>query len=372
VIGVLPGSSEFDRRRNDLWLPLAFAPQVARDYHYLTAWARLKPGVSVPQAQAEMSAIAGHIAELYPAIKKGWGATVDRYLDRVVGSQLQLSLTVLMSAVVAVLLIGCANLANLLMARGTLRSREIALRVALGAGRGRVMRMLLTESLMLAACGGLLGIALGYALLRGIQGLLPPFYFPAQANIAMDGRVLLFLGAVTIVTSVAFGLAPALQAARRDSAESLKEGGRSSSAGRGRVRMRHVFVAAQVAVAFILLVGAGLLIRSFERVMQVDPGFDSEGVVAAYLPLATDREPKAEQLTQYIQQLLDAVRAVPGVRNAAVATRDSAERVGRWDAVLPAGKAERAPVLFRVQDRHARLLPDAGTPPGGRTAARRA
>jgi putative ABC transport system permease protein len=320
VIGVLPGSSEFDRRRADLWLPLAFPPHVARDYHYLSASARLKPGVSVQQAQAEMSAIAGHIAELYPNVKKGWSATVDRYLDRVVGPQLQLSLTVLMSAVVAVLLIGCANLANLLMARGTLRSREIALRIALGAGRARVMRMLLTESLLLSACGGLLGIALGYGLLKWIQSLLPPFYFPAEANIAMDGRVLLFLSAVTILTSVAFGLAPALQASRRDAAESLKEGGRSSSAGRGRVRMRHVFVAAQVAAAFILLVGAGLLIRSFERVMNVDPGFDSEGVVAAYLPLAMEREPNAEKLTQYIQQVLDEVRAVPGVRNAAIAT----------------------------------------------------
>jgi putative ABC transport system permease protein len=320
VIGVLPGSSEFDRRRSDIWLPLAFPPNVARDYHYLTAMARLKRGVSIQQAQAEMSAIAGHIAELYPAIKKGWGATVDRYLDRVVGPQLQLSLTVLMSAVVAVLLIGCANLANLLMARGTLRSREIALRIALGAGRGRVIRMLLTESVLLSAFGGLLGIALGYGLLSWIQSLLPPFYFPPQANIGMDGRVLLFLSAVTVLTSVGFGLAPALQASRRDANESLKEGGRSSSAGRGRVRARHVFVAAQVAAAFILLAGAGLLIRSFERVMNVDPGFDPEGVVAANLPLAVERVPNGEKLTLYIQQLLDEVRAVPGVRNAAITT----------------------------------------------------
>ena len=128
VIGVLPGNSEFDRRSSELWVPLAFPPQVARDYHYLSAVARLKRGVSFQQAQAEMSAIADGIATRYPAIKKDWGATVDRYLDRVVGPQMRLSLIVLMSAVVAVLLIGCANLANLLMARATLRSREIALR----------------------------------------------------------------------------------------------------------------------------------------------------------------------------------------------------------------------------------------------------
>ena len=137
-----------------------------------------------------MSAIAAGIAARYPDIKKGWGATVDRYVDRVVGPQLRLSLQVLMTAVVAVLLIGCANLANMLMARATLRSREIALRMALGAHRARLVRMLLTESLMLSAIGGLLGIGLGYTLLRWIQSLLPPFYFPAEASIAMDGRVL--------------------------------------------------------------------------------------------------------------------------------------------------------------------------------------
>src|SRR5688572_2417617 len=135
VIGVLPGNSEFDRRSADLWVPLAFPASPARDYHYLSAVARLKRGVSFEQAQAEMSAIAAGIAARYPDVKKGWGATVDRYVDRVVGPQLRLSLQVLMSAVVAVLLIGCANLANMLMARATLRSREIALRLALGAHR---------------------------------------------------------------------------------------------------------------------------------------------------------------------------------------------------------------------------------------------
>ena len=259
VIGVLPGASDFDRRWNDLWVPLVIPPNSARDYHYLIAFARLKRGVSVEQAQAEMSAIAGHIAELYPAIKKGWSAKVDHYMDGVVGRQTHLSLLVLMWAVVAVLLIGCANLANLLMARATLREREIALRMALGARRGRVIRMLLTESLLLSVCGGAAGIALGFGLLKWIQSLLPPFYFPPEANISMDGRVLLFLAGVTVLTSIAFGLAPAIQASRRDTAQSLKEGGRSNSAGRRKLVARHVFVAAQVAVAFILLVGGGLL-----------------------------------------------------------------------------------------------------------------
>ena len=320
VIGVLPGNSEFDRRSSELWIPLAFPPQVARDYHYLGAVARLKPGVSLQQAQAEMSTIAEGIATRYPDVKKDWGATVDRYVDRLVGPQTRLSLLVLMSAVVAVLLIGCANLANLLMARATLRSREIALRLALGARRGRVIRMLLTESLLLATLGALLGVLFGYGLLQWIQGLLPPFYFPAEANISMDGRVLLFLMAVTVVTSIAFGLSPALQASGRGPVEALKEGGRSNSAGRRALYTRHVFVAVQVAAAFILLAGAGLMIRSFQRVMEVDTGYKTEGIVAAYLPLPMDRNPEVAALTQYIQQILDEVRAVPGVAEAAVAT----------------------------------------------------
>ncbi len=320
VIGVLPGASEFDRRWNDVWVPLVFPPNPARDYHYLIAYARLKPGVSWQQAQTEMSAIAGHIAELYPAIKKGWGATVDRYLDNVVGSNTRLSLKVLMWAVVAILMIGCANLGNLLMARGTLRGREIALRMALGARRGRVIRMLLTESLLLAGCGAAVGLAMGFGLLKWIQSLLPPFYFPPEANIEMDGRVLLFLAAVTILTGIGFGLAPAVQASRRDAAQSLKEGGRANSAGRGKAYARHVFVAVQVAAAFILLAGAGLLLRSFQRLMNVNVGFETQGVVGAGLPLAMEKNPDAAKLTLYVNQLLDAVGATPGVQAAAVAS----------------------------------------------------
>ena len=151
------------------------------------------------------------------------------------------------------------------------------------------------------------------------MSLLPPFSFPAEANIAMDGRVLLFLAAVTILTSIAFGLAPAIQASRRDAAESLKEGGRGSSGG-GKLYVRHIFVAVQVAAAFILLVGGGLLMRSFQRLMSVDIGFESEGLIAAYLPLAMERNPEIAKLTQYIDRILEEVRAVPGMREAAVAT----------------------------------------------------
>jgi putative ABC transport system permease protein len=320
VIGVLPGASEFDRRGNDLWIPLAFPPQVARNYHSFTAVARLKRGVTVEQAQAEMSSIAAGIAERYPEVKKGWGATVDRYVDRIIGPQLRLSLTILMWAVVAVLMIGCANLANLLMARATLRSREMAVRLAMGASRGRMVRMLLTESLLLSGCGAIVGVALGYGLLEWIQSLMPPFSLPAEANVGMDGRVLLFLTAATLFTCVAVGLAPALEASGKESAESLKEGGRSNTSSRSKLLARNLFVGAQVAVAFILLVGGGLLVRSSQRVMNVETGFESEGLIAAYLPLPMERDPDAATVTRYIDRILDEVRAVPGIREVAVTT----------------------------------------------------
>jgi putative ABC transport system permease protein len=319
VIGVLPRGSEFDRRSSDLWVPLVFPSSPARDYHSFGAVARMKPGVSLEQAQAEMSAIAAGIAERYPAVKKGWGATVDRYIDRIVNPDMRLSLNVLMGSVAAVLLIGCANLANLFMARATLRSREIALRMAVGASRGRVIRMLLAESLLLSIGGAAVGIGLGYGLLNLILGLTPPFSFPAEADIAMDRRVLMFLAAVTILTSIAFGLVPAIQASRRQASESLKEGGRGSSGG-GKLYVRHTFVAVQVAVAFILLVGGGLLLRSFQRLMSVEIGYQTEGLVAAYLPLAMERKPEEAKLKLYIDRLIEEVRAVPGMRDAAVTT----------------------------------------------------
>ena len=239
-----------------------------------------------------MSAIAAGIAEKYPDVKKDWGAVVDRYVDMMIGDQMRLSLKVLMWAVGAVLLIGCANLANLLMARATLRSREIAVRLAMGAGRGRLVGMLLTESLALSMLGAVTGLALGYGLLRLIQGLMPPFYLPPEANVSMDGRVLLFLTAATVFTSIAVGL-PALSASRNQSSEALKEGGRSNTAGRTKVVARNFFVGAQVAIAFVMLVGGGLLVRSLQKVLNIDTGYRTEGLIAAYLPLPMERSPEA-------------------------------------------------------------------------------
>jgi predicted permease len=296
-----------------------------------------------------MSTIAAGIARAYPAVKKDWGATVDRYLDRIVGQQMRLSLQILMWAVVAVLLIGCVNLANLLMARGTLRSREISLRLALGAGRGRIIRMLLTESLLIGAGGAAVGAALGFGLLRWIEGLMPPFFLPAEARVGMDYRVMLFLAAVTILTSIAFGFAPAVDAARSQAAGSLHEGSRGNSVGKGKLYTRHLFVAIQVAAAFVLLVGAGLLIRSFSKIMSVDTGFASEGLIAGSLPVPAGRYTTSEQLAQYADGLLREIQSSPGVREAGIASalplRGWGDNMPMW---LPEKPDERFGTGFKI------------------------
>jgi putative ABC transport system permease protein len=319
IVGVMPEGSEFDRSFAEIWLPLVLRREaVVRNFHFLNVIARLKPGMTVERAQTEMSGIAGRIAELYPDIKKGWGARVDRLVDRVVGNNLRTSLYVLMAAVGAVLLIGCANLANLLLARGAMRGREMAVRVALGARRGRLVQQLLTESLLLSMLGAAAGLALGYGLFHLIRAFLPRFYLPSQATVGIDWRVMLFVTALAIVTGVLFGLAPAFDASRRDGAEVLKEGGRGTFGSRRKVWLRHALVISEVALAFVLLVGAGLLIRSFNKLMQVDTGFNSVNIVTMNVPLIMGRDTDGARLTMYLDQIVERVNAVPGVRHAAL------------------------------------------------------
>ena len=317
VVGVLP-AGEFDRRFADAFMPLAFPRDAVRNFHYLSAIARLKPGVSLEQAQSEMSRIAAGIAERYPDIKKDWGATVDRWVDRIVGPQLRLSLIVLMAAVGAVLLIACANLANLLLARATLRSREISVRAALGASRWQLVRQLLIESLILSTLGGIAAVLVGILLFRGILSQLPPFSLPPQAQVGVDFRVAAFLALLTVLTALLFGLAPALQASRRDASLALKEGGRGGSASRRKAWLRNALVVSQVSLAFVLVCGAGLLVRSFARLTSVDAGFETTNVVTMGFLLQMERDTDGERLTGYVDQVIEAVRAVPGVREAAM------------------------------------------------------
>jgi putative ABC transport system permease protein len=339
VIGVLPAHGPFDRTRAQVWLPFTFEPHdMTRDYHWFISYARLKPGITLEKAQAEMDTIGARIAAAYPESNKGWGVTVERFEDQLVGQQLRRSLYVLLAAVGAILLIGCANLANLTLARGTARERELAVRAALGAGRRRLIQQLLEENLVVAVAGGSLGLALGYGMMRGLKLLLPQGYLPSEADIGIDFNILIFTLAISILTAVLFGLAPALHATRVDLAASMKEGGRSATSGSGRARLRSALIVSEVALAFILLTGAGLLIGSFFRLQQVDTGFSSTNVITAGLPVPRTRFAQPAQLLEYMRQISERVGAVPGVRSVAFTNALPMEGWGDGMPFLIAGR----------------------------------
>jgi putative ABC transport system permease protein len=250
VIGVLPGGGVFDRWYSQIWRPLAFEPQnMTRNFHWFGAMARLKRGITLEQARAQMDAIGARIAHDYPDSNKGWGVAVDRFSEQLIGRQVRTYLYVLLAAVGMVLLIGCVNLANLTLARGTVREREIAIRSSLGAGRWRLVRQLLTESVLLSLGGGALGVALGYVTMAALRAAVPRFTLPPEADVTMDSGVLLFGLAVSVLTGILFGLAPALQVTRSNLAGSMKEGGRGMSTGGFRQKIRGALVVSEVALA---------------------------------------------------------------------------------------------------------------------------
>jgi predicted permease len=318
VIGVLPQGGAFDRAFNQIWRPLAFEPSnMTRDFHWLSSFGRLKDGVSLEQAQSAMNAIGARIATDFPESNKGWGVIVERYADTLIGADMRRALLVLMSATGLVLLIGCANLANLALTRGLSREREVVVRASLGARRGLLIRQFLTEHILLSLCGGALGLVVAYGLMSAMMLLLPPFAFAREVAIGMDTRVLTFAMVVAISTGVLFGLVPAVQATRLDLASAMKDDNRSASGSLGRRRLRDVLIVTEVALAFVLLVGSGLMMRSFFRLMNVDAGFESTNLLTMRLPTSTDQFPDADQLNRYLRELRAAVEAVPGVRETA-------------------------------------------------------
>jgi putative ABC transport system permease protein len=328
IIGVLPANSEFDRSWAAMWLPLSFAPvNRTRNFHWLYAIARLKAGVTLKQARDQMETIGAGIAAQYPDSNKGIGVAVNPYIDQVVQPELRRSLWVLLAAVGAVLLIGCANLANLTLARGTDREQEIAIRSALGARRLRLVRQLLTESTLLGILGAMAGLALGNAFMHGIKLWLPPDMLPPQANVGMDYGVLLFTMVIGILTGILSGLAPALNGTRPDLARSLKESGRTS-AGSTSHRMKTGLLVAEVALSFVLLAGAGLLIRSFNRLASLNTGVDTTNVLALDLPMPLTEFTNSTALTNYLKEVTEKVRSVPGVREAAITNKPPMEGVG--------------------------------------------
>ena len=343
IVGVLPKDSPFDRGWTEAWLPLAFtAGERTRDYHWLRAIGRLAPGVTFEQAQAEMDAIGAGIARTYPAIKKDWGVLLDRLADQTVDDNLRRSLQVLLGAVGLLLLLGCANLANLALARGASRQREVLVRAALGASRGRIARQFLAESAGLGVAGGVAGIGLGYALMRGLSSLLPPLYLPREAAIAMDARVVLFAAGAAMVTALLFGAAPAWHASRVDLARTSRGSTRSATADRAAARLRHLLVAGEIAVACLLLAGAGLLGRSFLAMQRVEVARDPEKVLSAWLIAPGDRFGAPDEARSYYRELLTRARAVPGVAAAAWTT---APPLQGWSDGMPfriAGTANQA------------------------------
>ncbi len=308
VVGVMPPDFKFPAGA-DFWIPLTLDTRGwPRTMHGMGAIARLKPGVTREGAQSEMSLIAGRLAEQYPASNEGLDVSVVGLRDHMV-KDYRRGLWILLGVVGFVLLIACANVANLLLARATARQREMAVRAALGAGRWRIVRQVLCESLMLGALGGVAGMLLAWLGLGPLLAALP-VEMPFWMKFNLDGRVLAFTLAVSLLTSLVFGAAPAWQAARIDLIEALKDGGRSGGGG-SRPRLRHLLVVAQVALALILLVGAGLMMRSFLRLQQVRLGFNPDNVLTlrVTVPGANYRGSSAP----FFHQLLERVNALPGV-----------------------------------------------------------
>ena len=319
VVGVL-SSGLPDRLELELAAPLAFRPeQINHDYHWLLTMGRMKPGVTLQQAQADMDAVTTHIAAVYPSSNKGWGAMVEPLKNDFLPTDRIHNLWLLLGAVGFVLLITCVNIANLLLAKGAARQREIAIRCALGASRRQIFAQFLTESLMLAVAGGGLGIALGAGLLRVILHLVPVGILPSEADFRMNLPVLAVALAVSTVAGLLFGCAPAWYASRVDPGSSLKLGGRAGT-GTGSHKLRRGLIIGEFGLALSLLAGAGLAIHSVWNLTRVDLGVRTDHVLTFRLHQPEGRFKTPEEMNAYNQRMLSALSSVAGVSHAATVT----------------------------------------------------
>jgi putative ABC transport system permease protein len=328
IVGVLPATFHFPFQQSepDVWFPRVFdnpalgPARIRSGASYLTVYARLRPGESLARCQAELEAI----NQTYKQDFSGYVDASNYSLDAVslkesLVGPLRVSLLVLLAAVGFVLMIGCANIASMLLARSTSRQREIAIRQAMGASRGRLTRQLLTESVLLSAVGGIFGVILAAGCLRLLR-LLPPGTIPRADEISLDTGVLIFSIVLCVVTGIAFGLAPSLLASRGDLHETLKEGGRSANEGRKSRSSRAALVVLEVAVAVVLVTSAGLLVRSFGKLMQVNPGFDSSQLMTFTMTLPQPRYPQPAQHSEFYRRLVESVQTLPGVQTAGVSS----------------------------------------------------
>jgi putative ABC transport system permease protein len=341
IVGVMPANFDPTDSHEDLWAPAAFTPtQLAlHDEHYLTVVGRLAPGVAVAAAQRELDAVAKQLSAEFPATNKVSGIRLRDFGEAVIGDY-RTRLLVLLGAVLCVLLIACGNVANLLLARGAARSKELAIRTAIGAGRGRIVRQLLTESLVLALLATLVGLALAWFGIHVLIGAAPAS-IPRLAGTRLDSVVVLFALALAVFSAVAFGLVPAMRAARGDLQAALREGGRSGAAST-RDRVRAVLVIGEVTIALTLLVGAGLLIRSAIYLNHVDPGFDVRGLLSTRVALrpAADSANAATEAEQTVMRLVAELRTRPGIAAAAVTSSAPLGGGGGSNGLVPEGREQ--------------------------------
>ena len=321
VLGVAAPSPS-DVGDSSMNVPLSFKPEeIRRENHFLLVMGKLKSGITLDAANAEMAVIAKQLSQSYPKTNAGLTITVEPLKDDFLPKDTRLGLWLMMGAVGFVLLIACVNIANLLLAWGTARQKEIAVRASQGATRARIFRQFLIESLSLALMGGVLGSLLSVALLRGVMSLMPrnQLGIPYEADPHLNVPVLLFTLGATLISGVLFGCFPAWHAARQNISDMLKEGGRSSSAGASHIRLRRVLVVAEFALALILVAGAGLILRSFWNVTQVDLGIRRDHVLTFSVPIQHERTTSAAQIRSIYQQLEERIATVPGVMKVAIA-----------------------------------------------------
>ena len=319
IVGVeAPGFG--DRQEMQLFVPLVFKPdQINHDFHWLLVMGRLKPGVTIQQAQQDMDAVTAHIAQMYPKSDEGWGASVEPFKDDFMPNQQIKMLWLLLGAVGFVLLIACVNVANLLLARGVARQKELAVRTALGAARRTIFAQLLMESLLLSLTGGLLGVGFGYAILKGLVAAMPQGMLPVEADLRLNLPILFFTLGAALLSGLLAGCVPAWYASRVDPGETLKEGGRTGT-GAGKHRLRRILVVGETALALVLLAGASLTIHSFWNLSHVDLGVKIDHVLTFYLPVPDARPKDPATLTSYYRDILAHIDAVPGVTHAAAMT----------------------------------------------------
>jgi len=341
VLGVAAPSPS-DRGDAQINVPLAFKPdEIKRENHFLLVTGRLKRGVTLEAANVEMDVIAKRLAQSYPKTNQDLTVTVEPLQNDFLPKDTRMGLWLMMGAVGVVLLIACVNIANLLLAWGTARQKEIAIRASQGANRARIFRQFLIESLSLAMIGGALGILLAEVILRGVMSLMPrnQLGIPYEADPHLNIPVLLFTLAATLLSGVLFGCAPAWHAAQQNVSDMLKEGGRSSSSA-GHNRLRRVLVVAEFALALILVGGAGLILRSFWNVTQVDLGIRREHVLTFSVPIQSERTRKAEQIRAIYAQLVERIGAVPGVLNVSVSPGLPTAGAGRLPFTIVGRPAE--------------------------------